>query len=186
MDEVFGYDELEIIGYTDCRAPDLVPSIVPATYRHKATGMLIFAPFKFPDKKHISGYLGNFMEFHSMVADYRATWINQPLEAKPNHLLFLDDSMEPNYLPKRKAINWLEDFAKKNMEFAQIEANKGNIKAALYLLDQALCASSPSYEDHAVFDDVIRMKIVIHKDLGDDEAVKFLEEALDRSEAKKT
>ena len=134
---------LEVIGYADRLNPELVPTFVPPVFRVVGTDQVLMPPLRIVDDHVESPITGTMKDFERFIAvTGNATALDTPIPAKPKHVLWIDEHLQPRYEPKevvQERVKQLEQEA-----FRQFEAARatGDFEAAQHALGLAISMSS--------------------------------------------
>jgi hypothetical protein len=175
-------DELDIVGYADWLDKTLVPHVVPPIYQFRSNPeKLLFPPFHLAGTEVVGGTIGSQAQINRFVNEGRATRIEQPIPARPDHELWIDQEMKPRYDSFDVAEKTLRGIAKENNERARRLLLKGDLEQAEQAANVALGA-----DDRLVDSFVIKAVIALRRGEADDAEslkqtamVNFTDEAFD-------
>lgn len=127
-------EDLEIVGYSDVLTADLVPRIVPPVFRFcAAPRRLVIPPFRLVDDHVEGGIEGDESDLDRFVGNEQATRIQQPIQARPKHHLWIDEHFKPQYGPEEEVIEQLRAMAKKEIRLAWDAVHTKDFEKALQL-----------------------------------------------------
>ncbi len=168
MTKTYNLTDLEIVGYSDVLTDDLVPRIVPPIFRLRADpGRLVIPPFRLVDDHVEGGIEGDESDLDRFVGNEQATRIQQPIQARPKHHLWIDEHFKPQYEPDGKVIERLRTVAKQNIPLAWEAVHDRDFDAALQLAQTAIAADESSL-------DALLVKAVVDKLTGHDDRAAVL------------
>jgi hypothetical protein len=157
-------DELDIVGYADWLDKTLVPHVVPPIYQFRSNPeKLLFPPFHLAGTEVVGGTIGSQVQINRFVNEGRATRIEQPIPARPDHELWIDQEMKPRYDSFDVVEKTLRRIAEENNERARRLLLKGDLGQAEQAANVALGA-----DDRLVDSFVIKAVIAIRRGEADD------------------
>jgi hypothetical protein len=157
-------DELDIVGFADWLDKTLVPHVVPPIYQFRSNPeKLLFPPFHLAGTEVVGGTIGSQAQINRFVNEGRATRIEQPIPARPDHELWIDQEMKPRYDSFDVAEKTLRGIAKENNERARRLLLKGDLEQAEQAANVALGA-----DDRLVDSFVIKAVIALRRGEADD------------------
>jgi len=134
-------DGLNIIGYAESLGTTLVPHIVPPVYQlPDGSEKLLFPPFRLAGAEVLGGSIGTQAQMDQFVSEGRCTRIDQPIPARPNHELWIDQDMQPHYEPFKKAEKTLRGIAESEAKRAWDLCVQGDFGQAEKAANTALVA----------------------------------------------
>jgi len=151
-------DGLNIIGYAESLGT-LVPHIVPPIYQLRDDPeKLLFPPFRLAGAEVMGGSIGTQAQMDQFVSEGKCTRIDKPIPARPDHELWIDQNMQPQYDPFMKAETKLRRIAEDEAKRARRLLVQGDIEQAKQAANTAMAA-----DDRLVDPFVVKAAIAIRR-----------------------
>ena len=123
--------DLEIVGYAGSLNKSLVPRVVAPIFQYRDNAqILLFPPFRIPENHVLGGTTGTITEMQEMVDSGRATRIEPPIPALPEHSLWINSEMAPLYADRYAVEEELKATAWKSIAKAKALLLQGDIDGA--------------------------------------------------------
>jgi len=169
-DLAYKLEDLEIVGYADTLDEAVVPQVVPPIFHRKeGADEYLLPPFRLSGSQVERAVVGRKIDFESAVHRGQATPLERPLEARPDHELWIDQKLEPHYEPAKKARRSLGKIARQQIRQAHEALAAGLLDDALFHSQAALSADDGSL-------DAILIKAIVYSRRHQDNRVKALAE----------
>jgi len=141
-------DELEVIAYSSVSG-QMVPTTVSPIFRVKNTDSVLY-PEKIDEEGYVVGWFDPYERFleHSKRGCY--TLIIPVFQAKKNHILWIDQKMNPCYEEIEIAEKHLKDIYEMNIGIAFEAIESGEYERAIYHSGLALCSDDRRAESKAI------------------------------------
>ncbi len=145
MTEITALENLELIGYADVLGRDLWPAVVPPVFRETKSGKVLAPPFRTHGDHVYGGVWDTYERWLELVARNEMTELKSPLQARPDHELWIDLAGKVRYEPRHKARKALQELSSQYLSMAQEKLKTDDLSEAENLAQRAINAN-----DHQV------------------------------------
>ena len=159
MGNIRDVNDLEIVGYAEVLKESMLPSIVPPVFRLKTSPRsALLPPYSFN-----AGLLCNaaevpWPEVEALKEAGEITLFDEPIPAQSGYELWVDQSYDWHYEPRRQVDETLERIARSSIEQAESALVAGNLSEAEHLAGVAISADDRRIEPLAIKAAIRRMQ----------------------------
>lgn len=134
-------DDLEIIGYADALPTDALPEIVTPVFRCKKDhDRILLPPFRLDANFVYDGDWDGVSRWLSLTKTGNMTELTEPIPARSDHQLWIDQDNKPRYEQRSTAHNTLKAFAEKRVREAEEALSRSDRDTAEQLATTAFNA----------------------------------------------
>jgi hypothetical protein len=147
LSEPIPIKDLDVVGYADAVAPELLPRVVPPVFRLRTAPDRVFMPpLRLVGALLVDAHATDAADFDSAVARGEATRLAAPLSARRNHALWVDEHEQVRYDPAVALADHLRALARRRVGEARRALVEQRVDDALRLAQVAICADNRCLE----------------------------------------
>jgi len=124
-------DELEIFAYADALDANTPPCKVAPIFRFKCEkDKFVFPPFRLIEDQVVNPTIGNIQDLHRMLAEVSATKLPEPIPARPNSVLWIENGTVANYEDRHSQLKKWRERAAQSFNVAKDAFESGDFQRA--------------------------------------------------------
>lgn len=147
LSEPIPIKDLDLVGFADAVAPELLPRVVPPVFRLRASPDRVFMPpLRLEGALLVDAHATHVADFDAAAARGEATRLAAPLSARRNHALWVDEQGQVRYDPAPALADDLRALARRRVGEARCALVERRLDDAARLAQAAVCADNRCFD----------------------------------------